>query len=91
MDNIIVVEVVNGLEDLPDRLNGIFLRKLAVFADSVEQFATSGQLSDNIILVLMSPLGCNSYWWVFRTFDSNQSWNRTMCGCFILCNSSISS
>lgn len=42
MDNIIVVEVVNGLEDLPDRLNGIFLRKLAVFADSVEQFATSG-------------------------------------------------
>lgn len=91
MDNIIVVEVVNGPEDLPDRLNGIFLRKLAIFADSVEQFATSGQLSDNIILVLISPLGSYIYWWGFRTFDSNQSWNRTMCGCFILCNSIISS
>lgn len=65
MDNIIVVEVVNGLEDLPNCLNGIFLRKLAVFADSVEQFAASGQLSDDIILVLIPPLGSYSCWWEF--------------------------
>lgn len=65
MDNIIVVEVVNGLEDLPDRLYGIFLRKLAVFADSVEQFATSGQLSDDIILVLIPALGSYGGCWGF--------------------------
>lgn len=70
------MEVVNGFEDLLDRLGSIFLCKFSVFADTIEQLPPSGQLGDYVVfvlykinlsvLVLLSSLNSN-------TFDSNQS------------------
>lgn len=52
MDNVSLMQVVDGIEDLANGLRGIFLRELAVFANAVEQLTTSGQLSNNIEFVL---------------------------------------
>lgn len=52
MDNIPPVEVVDGVEHLPDGLRGVLLGEFAIFADAVEQFASSGQLGDNVEFVL---------------------------------------
>lgn len=40
MDNVSVMEVVNGIQHLPDRLGGIFFCELALVANTVEQFST---------------------------------------------------
>ena len=52
MNHVIVMKVVDGFEDLLDRLGSIFLCKLAVFADPVEKLSPCRQLGDYIILVL---------------------------------------
>ena len=52
MNHVIVVKVVDGLEDLLDRLGSVFLCKLAVFADPVKELSPSRQLGDYIIFVL---------------------------------------
>lgn len=52
MDNIPLVQVVDRIEDLADRLRRILLRELAILADPVEQLAAGGQLSDNVKFVL---------------------------------------
>ena len=46
------MEIVNGFEDLLDRLGSIFLCKFSVFADPVEQLPPSGQLGDYVVFVL---------------------------------------
>ena len=46
------MEVVNGFENLLDRLGSIFLCKFSVFADPVEQLPPSGQLGDYVVFVL---------------------------------------
>ena len=52
MNYVVIVEVVDRFKNLFDCLRGVFLRKLAVFADAVEQLSTGSQLGDNVVLVL---------------------------------------
>lgn len=52
VNHVVVMKVVDGFEDLLDRLGSIFLRKLAVFADPVKQLSPGRQLGDYIIFVL---------------------------------------
>ena len=49
---VIVVKIINCLQDLLDCPGGIFLSELAVLADAVEEFASSCELCDNVVLVL---------------------------------------
>lgn len=92
MDDIIVVEIVNRFKHLLDCLRGVLFRKFSVLADAVKKLSTSRKLGHDVIFVLipkssaLSAIGCGS-----NTLDSNQSWNRTICGCFIRCNKTISS
>lgn len=92
MDHIVVVKVVDGLEDLSDCLGRILFGELAIFANPIKEFSPGGQLCNNVVFVLHSP---DQHWTLLHrirhTLDSNQSWNRTIWGCFILCSRTISS
>ena len=52
MDNIVIVEVIHGFNDLANSLRGVFLGESSALTDSVEQLSSSSQLSDNIVFVL---------------------------------------
>lgn len=92
MHYVVIVKVVDSLEDLSDCLRRIFFGKLAKFADPIKEFSTGSQLRNNIIFVLKSPYQhCTMLHTISHTFDSNQSWNRTIWGCFIRCSKTISS
>lgn len=52
MDNVLVVQVVDCLEYLLDRLRGILFRELALVANPVEELSTRCQLRHNIVFVL---------------------------------------
>lgn len=52
VDDIILVEVVDGVEHLPDGLGGVLLGELALLADAVEELPARRQLGDDVILVL---------------------------------------
>lgn len=52
MNHVVLMKVVDCIEDLADGLRRILLRELALLTDSVEQLATGGQLSYNIVLIL---------------------------------------
>ena len=54
VDDIIVVEIVNSLQDLPYRPSGVFLSKLAVLADAVEELPACSKLSDNVVFILFT-------------------------------------
>lgn len=53
VNNIPFVEIVDCLQDLSDRLGRILLCELALVAYTIEKLSTSGQLSDNVVLVLL--------------------------------------
>lgn len=50
--DIVLVQVINGVQDLLDCLRGVLFRKFASVADTVEQFSSRGQLGDNVEFVL---------------------------------------
>ena len=52
VDDVVVVQVTDGFQDLPDDLGSILFGKLAVFADAVKELAAGSQLGDNVVLVL---------------------------------------
>lgn len=52
MDDSVLVEIINGSENLLDGLRGILLGELPLFADTVEQLSTGCELGDDIELVL---------------------------------------
>lgn len=52
MDDVILVQVVNGVKNLLDSLRGIFLGKLAPVANTIEKLSSCSQLSDNVEFVL---------------------------------------
>lgn len=52
MDDIVLVQVVNGVKNLLDSLRRIFLGELAPVTDTVEELPSCGQLSDNVEFVL---------------------------------------
>ena len=100
MNHVVVVKVVDGFENLLDRLGSISLCKFAVFADPVKQLSPSGQLGHYVVFVLYDvkheqsafiDIIASEIEFGSITLDSNQSWNRTMLGCFILCSRTISS
>lgn len=52
MHHVVLVEIVDCVEYLSNRLGGILLRELALFANAVKELSTSRQLSYNVVLVL---------------------------------------
>lgn len=52
MDHIVLVEVVDCIEDLTDRLSSVLLRKFSLFTNTVEQLSASRQLGHDVVLVL---------------------------------------
>lgn len=92
MNDIVVVKIVDSLENLSNCLRRIFFGELAIFADAIKQFSPGSQLRNDIVFVLGSPHQHQTTLRTIRhTLDSNQSWNRTIWGCFILCSKTISS
>lgn len=87
MDDVILVQVVNGVKNLLDSLRGILLGELAPVADTIEKLSSCGQLSDNVEFVLwrvvsrlvgFPPLLSPRIIRYQRTLDSNQSTNLTI-------------
>lgn len=54
VDNVVVVEVGNGLKHLPNNLRRILLGELSLLANPIEKLASLAELGDDIILVLPS-------------------------------------
>jgi len=52
VDYIVVVQIVYGTQHLLDGLRRILLGEFALFANAVEELATSRELGDDVILVL---------------------------------------
>jgi hypothetical protein len=52
MNHVTLVQVVDGVEHLADRLRGILFGELALLADAIEQLAACGQLRDNVPFIL---------------------------------------
>lgn len=52
MDDVVLVEVVDGTQDLLDGLRSILFRKFSLLADPVEELASRRKLSDDVVLVL---------------------------------------
>jgi hypothetical protein len=50
--NIVLVEVVDCLENLSDRLCCVLFGEFALFADAVEELSAGRQLCDDVIFVL---------------------------------------
>lgn len=52
MDDIVVVQIVDGVEDLANCLGGILLSEFPLLADTIEQLSARSQLRDDVVLVL---------------------------------------
>jgi hypothetical protein len=52
VDDVVVVQVIDGLEDLSNRLRGILFCESALLADTVEQLPSSRQLCDDVVFIL---------------------------------------
>lgn len=92
MNDIVIVKIVDSLEDLSDGLRRVFFGELAIFANAIKEFSTGSQLRNDVVFVLRSPHQHRTMLpTIGHTLDSNQSWNRTIWGCFILCSKCISS
>lgn len=50
--DVVLVEIVDGIQDLADGLRGVLFSKASLFADAVEQLASGGQLGNNVVFVL---------------------------------------
>jgi hypothetical protein len=58
--NVVLVEVVDCLEDLSNRLGRVLFGELSLLANAVEQLSTSRQLCHDVILVLLAISGWTS-------------------------------
>jgi hypothetical protein len=56
VDNVVLVQVVNGLEDLSDCFCGILFCEFTLLAYAIEKLSAGCELSDDIVLVLRSPV-----------------------------------
>lgn len=52
MDDVVLVQVVNGVKNLLDSLRGIFLGELAPVANTIEKLSSRGQLRNDVEFVL---------------------------------------
>ena len=53
MNYVVVVKIVHSLQDFSYGPSCIFLSKLAILTDAVEEFPARSELGDNVVLVLM--------------------------------------
>jgi hypothetical protein len=53
VDDVVLVQVVNGVKNLLDGLRGIFLGELAPVANTIKKLSSCGQLSNNVEFVLL--------------------------------------
>lgn len=83
MDDIVLVEVVDGFQDLSYGGRSVLLGEATLFADAVKQLSTSCKLCHNVVFVLRPDQLVLQYvpTLVYLTLDSNQSKNLTMWGC----------
>jgi hypothetical protein len=56
VDNLVLVEVVNGVKHLLNCLGSILFGKFPLFANSLEELSAGGKLGNNIELVLHREL-----------------------------------
>lgn len=75
VDAVVLVEVVHCIKDLADRLCGVLLSELALFADAIEKLSSGRQLCHDIVLVLhVVRTSCAHHTTTLvPTLDSNQS------------------
>jgi hypothetical protein len=52
VDNISLVQIIDGLENLADGQGGIFFRELALLANTIEELSACCKLGDDVVLVL---------------------------------------
>jgi hypothetical protein len=52
VNDVVLVEVVDCIEHLSDRLGGVLFCELALFANAIEELSASRQLGHDIVLVL---------------------------------------
>ena len=53
MGNVLVVAVVNGVEDLLEDLTSVLLLEELFLYDSIKEFTTSAQLTDQVDVLLV--------------------------------------
>jgi len=56
VDDIVLVEIVDGFQDLPYGRRSVLLGKAALFADAVKQLSTSCELGHDVVFVLCSSV-----------------------------------
>ena len=56
MDNIILVQIVDGFQDLSYGRRGVLLCEAAFFANAVEKLSTGCELCHDVVLVLCSSV-----------------------------------
>jgi hypothetical protein len=56
MDDIVLVEVVDGFQDLSYGCRSVLFGEAALFADAVEQLSTGCELCHDVVLVLCSSV-----------------------------------
>lgn len=52
VNNIVLMQVVDGTENLLDSLRGVLLGEFALFANPIEQLSSSRKLGDDVIFIL---------------------------------------
>ncbi len=52
VNNIVLVQIIDGFQHLSNCLCSILLRKLSFLADAVEEFSARGKLCYNVVFVL---------------------------------------
>ena len=52
MNDVVLVQVVDSLKDLPNGLGCILFREFALLANAIKQLAARGELSDDVVFVL---------------------------------------
>jgi hypothetical protein len=55
MDDVVVVQVADGIEYLADNLGGILLGEFAVFTDTIKQLSSGSKLGNDVVFVLPNP------------------------------------
>jgi len=62
MDNVVVVEVVNGFEDLPYRLRAVLFSEAALVDNTLEKLTAKSELCNNVELVLGGGVSSEQMW-----------------------------
>lgn len=86
MNDVVLVQIVDGLKDLFDGLRRILFRELSLLANTVEKLSASSQFGYDVVLVLQGIVRVECPVLTQRgagllTRDSNQSTNLTIWGC----------